>query len=140
MNCTCEQARREARAEAFEAAAAYCAQGSDILFVSKQRHAEWVMVKAAEHFAALAAAERVPHARGDDLRTTVDKLRAALAAPYAPVRYTEAPEPETPPAGPPSGATEDDGFTTEHATGWPDSYPFKALDPWPGADGGRDGA
>jgi hypothetical protein len=122
MNCTCEQARREARAEAFEAAAAYCAQGSDILFVSKQRHAEWVMVKAAEHFAALAAAERAAH------------------APYAPVRYTEAPEPETPPAGPPSGATEDDGFTTEHATGWPDSYPFKALDPWPGADGGRDGA
>jgi hypothetical protein len=167
MNCTCEQARREARAEAFEAAAAYCAQGSDILFVSKQRHAEWVMVKAAEHFAALAAAERVPHARGDDLRTTVDKLRAALAAPYAPVRYTEAPEPETPPEGASSGATratyvehdhatgasrsftiEGDGFTTEHATGWPkrlipdwpDSYPFEVLDPWPGADGGRDGA
>jgi hypothetical protein len=141
VKCTCDQARREARAEAFEEAAAYCAQGSDILFVSKQRQAEWVMVKAAEHFAALAAAERVPHARGDDLRTTVDKLRAALAAPYAPVRYTEAPEPETPPA-------EADGFTTEHATGWPkrlipdwpDSYPFEALGPWPGADGGRDGA
>jgi hypothetical protein len=149
MNCTCEQARREARAEAFEAAAAYCAQGSDILFVSKQRHAEWVMVKAAEHFAALAAAERAAH------------------APYAPVRYTEAPEPETPPEGASSGATratyvehdhatgasrsftiEGDGFTTEHATGWPkrlipdwpDSYPFEVLDPWPGADGGRDGA
>jgi hypothetical protein len=37
----------------------------------------------------------------------------------------------------------EDGWTTEHVTGWPDSYPFEALDPWPedaDVDGGRGGA
>jgi hypothetical protein len=119
MHCDCSRARREARAEAFEEAAAYCAQGSDILFVVRQRHAEWVMVKAAEHFAALAAAERLAR------------------DPKPPVRYTETPEPHRASSGPWSareGITDcvEDGWTTAHVTGWPDSYPFEALDPmWP---------
>jgi hypothetical protein len=120
MRCTCEQARREARAEAFEEIAEWC---EDERQEDGGLALHSIMDAVEEHCRALAAAERAPH------------------APKPPVRYTEAPEPETPPA-------EADGFTTEHATGWPkrlipdwpDSYPFEALGPWPGADGGRDGA
>jgi hypothetical protein len=134
------RARREARAEAFEEAAEWCEDGDyaviDVDF-------------AAAHFRALAAAERAAH------------------APKPPVRYTEAPEQSLASTGPWSARESitdcvEDGWTTEHVTGWPgddlkatvakmraarlaatdwpDSYPFEALDPWPDADGGRDGA
>jgi hypothetical protein len=125
VKCTCDQARREARAEAFEEAAVWHQLIRDRLVDNDTELAWDAHFNSAMHFAeqAAVARQRAPH------------------APKPPVRYTEAPEPETPPA-------EADGFTTEHATGWPkrlipdwpDSYPFEALDPWPGADGGRDGA
>jgi hypothetical protein len=129
MKCTCERARREARAEAFEEARDLHIMHRDMFrrdFGPEDEVAsmhEW----SANHFSEMAAKER------------------AACAPKPPVRYTEAPEPQRASEGLWSareGLSDcvEDGWTTAHVTGWPDSYPFEALDPWPGADGGRDGA
>jgi hypothetical protein len=118
------QIRREARAEAFE----------EVWLLVDEFRKE----RAAEDYRLEAA---LLWNIGDRIKKRLAAAERATRAPKPTVRYTEAPEPETPPA-------EADGFTTEHATGWPkrlipdwpDSYPFEALGPWPGADGGRDGA
>jgi hypothetical protein len=110
------RARREARAEAFEEAGRICG-------------------------------DRGYHEFAIIFRRLMDEERATHA-PKPPVRYTEAPERSRASSWPPNardGITDcvEDGWTTEHVTGWPDSYPFEALDPWPedaDVDGGRGGA
>jgi hypothetical protein len=116
------RARREARAEAFEEAAAWLRATGHIL--------------AADRYASLAATERAAHAPKPTVRYTEapEQSRASGGACSARESITDCVE---------------DGWTTVFPTMplvpvvgriYPASYPFEALDPWPDVDGGRDGA
>jgi hypothetical protein len=137
------RARSAARAEAFEEAAAWLTERSRLFDSTTAEHG--IVVELV--FAARAAANLAKAAR-----------ERAAHAPKPPVRYTEAPEQSRASMGPWSARESitdcvEDGWTTEHVTGWPgddlkttvaklraarlaatdwpDSYPFEALDPWP---------
>jgi hypothetical protein len=108
------RARHEARAEAFEEAAA--------LLDERRAHHERLLP---DRMAAGAAGTLDLSAM--DFRALAARERAASAR-KPPVRYTEAPETERASGG---------AWSAREGLG---SYPFEAMDQWPGEDGGRGGA
>jgi hypothetical protein len=73
-----------------------------------------------------------------------DRERAACAT-KPPVRYTETPETARASGEAWSASEGQQGFMRRYgasaqASAPLASYPFEAMDPWPGEDGGRDGA
>jgi hypothetical protein len=138
MFCTCERARREARAEAFEEAAKAAVSFlrgdpiNGVPFRSPTPH------EIAEHIRRLAATERAAHAPKPPVNSGIfAQAMQGVGLTAAALDRTVA---KRIPVDPIVDCVED-GWTTEHVT--PDSYPFEALDPWPedaDVDGGRGGA
>jgi hypothetical protein len=114
MHCTCERARREARAEAFDEAAEWLRATGHIL--------------AADRYASLATSERAARAPAPPVNSGIfAQAMQGVGLTAAALDRTVA---KRIPVDPIVDCV-DDGWTTEHVTGWPDSYPFEALDPWP---------
>jgi hypothetical protein len=108
MRCSCDQARREARAEAFREAARWHETHARMIArdFGHEDEAGHIHRDAAAHFLFLAGStERAALSRGD----------------WSPFGSHPSPAPERAPSTPPSAATEDDGFITVHATDWPDN-------------------